>query len=512
METLQTFLPGYYRDSVALMQLSAKLASQPGVAFASAQMATAANIDLMVGTGLLATAPAARPNDLLVVVQAATAAEGTAALEFAQATLDEKKAVAEGSATREPPRSVTMALAQQPDSNVVLISTPGEFAGAEAMKALHQGLNVMMFSDNVPGWQEVELKTYARDHDLLVMGPDCGTSILGGVPLAFANVVTPGPIGVVGASGTGIQQVTCLIDSLGQGISHAIGTGGHDLSQEVGGITMLSALGLFAADEKTKVIVLLSKPPAESVAARILEEAQKVTKPIVICFLGDEIRPARGKLTFAPTLEQAAVLAVGLLTGQRTKAGPERGDSDRALLEGRHAAGFVRGLFTGGTFCYEAQILLQPFLGEVFSNTPTKGVQKLPDLWKSQGHTLIDLGDDDFTRGKPHPMIDPSTRNDRLLQEAKDPQTGLILLDLVLGYGAHENPAAGLVEVIARSRAVAQAEGRKLEFVGFVCGTDKDPQNLAQQRAALSGAGVFVAESNAHAAELVRQLVAGSQA
>jgi len=508
MENTQHFLTGYYRDSVALMQLSSRLAAQEGIASASAQMATAANLELLVNAGLLGQVVPARPNDLLLVIRASTAEHGQAAFEFAKKTLDEKPSGG-GPEKPEPPRSVEMALSAQPESNLALISTPGEFAAAEALKALKQGLNVMIFSDNVSGAQEVMLKTFAREHELLVMGPDCGTSLIGGVPLAFANVVAAGAIGVVGASGTGIQQVTCLVDALGEGISHAIGTGGHDLSEEVGGITMLSALDMLAHDNNTEVIVLLSKPPARSVAWKIIAAAKLVPKKVVICFLGAEQQLDGSNLSYARTLEEAAMLAVGLLRPSRQLTLTGRLVREKNQLDPHRTNGFVRGLYTGGTFCYEAQILLQSALGEVYSNIPTKGVKKLPDLWTSVGHTIIDLGDDVFTRGKPHPMIDPSTRNERLLKEALDPQTGLILLDLVLGYGAHEDPAAGLVEVIRQARESADKGGRRLEFVGFICGTTKDPQGFEKQASTLRGAGVILAQSNAHAAEMVQYLVTG---
>jgi succinyl-CoA synthetase alpha subunit len=508
METTQEFFPGCYRDSVALMMLSSRLSQREGVESASAQMATAANIDLMVQAGLLGQAVPPRPNDLWIVVRSQTPEQGREALAFAQAALVEKRSEGE-SARGEPPRSIEMALAESPEANVVLISTPGEYAGAEALKALKQGCNVMMFSDNVPVEQEVLLKTYASEHELLVMGPDCGTAILGGVPLAFANAVARGPVGVVGASGTGIQQVTSLIDRAGLGISHAIGTGGHDLSLEVGGLTMLSAMNLLERDPQTKVVVLLSKPPAEAVARHILAVAQTLTKPVVVCFLGAGPREPEGNLVFATTLENAAQAAARIL-GRAVPSREARSAADRLRVEPlrsrRVHGGVLRGLYTGGTFCYEAQVLLRDVLPGLSSNTPTSGVAKMADLWNSRGHTILDLGDDDFTRGRPHPMIDPATRNERLLKEARDPETAVLLFDVVLGYGSHDNPAGGLVAAIVQARAEAQQAGRDLAFVGFLCGTDRDPQGYRQQESDLANAGVLLAESNAHAAELIRAL------
>lgn len=523
METLQQFFPNYYRDSVALMQLSAKVAAREGVKAASAQMATAANIQLMVDAKLLKQAVDAKPNDLLVVIQADSVAIAEDALAFIKTLLEENSSSGnqQGGVAAEPPRSIAMGIELLPDANLAMISTPGDFAAGEAMKALKNGLNVMLFSDNVSVEQEIALKQYAEKNDLLVMGPDCGTAIIQGIPLAFANVVSRGNIGVIGASGTGIQQVTCLIDQLGYGISHAIGTGGHDLSEAVGGITMRSALTLLEKDPATDIIVLISKPPADSVARQLVAAAQKISKPVVINFLGadpalrTDLSQAGDNITWADTLESAAYLAVGLIPNARVKqtdkqqrlsAFNEVIAKRTPLLKADQVN--VRGLYTGGTFCYEAQLLLAPHLKECRSNTPIKSLKRLDNIWQSQGHTIIDLGDDDFTRGKPHPMIDPSTRNERLLQEASDPSTAIILVDLVLGYGAHENPAEGLVGTIEQASKIAAAAGRTLFFVGFICGTQNDPQQYQKQQQLLQDAGVLLAESNAHATEIVAAIIA----
>ncbi len=519
MQTIQQFFPNYYRDSVALMQLSAKTANIEGVIAASAQMATAANIQLMVDAGLLQAALPAKPNDLLLVIQADNEAAIEAALHFVKQTLDESAShKAQGEMSVEPARSIAMGVEHLPEANLALISTPGDFAAAEALKALKLGLNVMIFSDNVSVEQEVLLKQYARDHDLLVMGPDCGTAIIQSIPLAFANVIRPGKIGIVGASGTGIQQVSCLIDQLGEGLSHAIGTGGHDLSEAVGGLTMLSALALLADDPATEVIVLISKPPAASVAEKVIAAAKTIQKPVVINFLVASINSVEhhdGRALYsAETLESAAHMAVAVLRNQpmhldsdTTRVAPFMNELKQNIAKLQPSQRYVRGLYAGGTFCYEAQLRLQPVLGTCASNTPARDVQKLTNIWKSTGHTIIDLGDDDFTRGKPHPMIDPSTRNERILQEANDPETAVILLDLVLGYGAHPDPANTLAKVIIQARQNAVAQGRYPIFVGFICGTQGDPQHYDQQVKQLRDAGVVLAESNAHATAVVAAIV-----
>jgi FdrA protein len=499
-----------YRDSVALMQLSAKLGVLAGVRQASAIMATAGNLALLREAGLAIGEIQAGPDDLLVALEGEE--EGLeAALDSAEAELTRARPVThEWEAGRLPPRSLEMGLAELATANLALISTPGDYAAAEAMKALRLGLNVMLFSDNVALEEEIELKHYARAHDLLVMGPDCGTAIIGGVPLGFANVVRRGDIGAIAASGTGLQQVTCLIDRWGKGISHAIGTGGHDLHARVGGITMLQGLEALTADPATRVIVLISKPPHPEVAGRVLEAAGRSGKPIVVNFLGadpDSVR--RANVHPVRTLEDAARLAVALAGGDAdAPAGAAGSEEARHIPQLASGQKYIRGLYSGGTFCYEALLLLTEAFGGVASNTPLAPEDMLPDVWRSQRHTVVDLGDDAFTRGRPHPMIDQTLRKQRILQEAADPEVAVILFDVVLGYGAHPDPAPELAAALEQARAVAAVAGRQLALVGSVCGTAGDPQDLARQEAVLRDAGILLAESNAQAVRLAAAIAA----
>ncbi len=495
-----------YRDSVSLMQLSAKIGARAGVRQASAVMATAGNLDLLRAAGLVAAAVAPAPNDLLVALEGEDEAALSDALAAAEAELTRAPAPRTGGPRRLPPKSLEMALAAAPGANLALISTPGDYAAAEAMKALRLGLNVMLFSDNVAVDDEIRLKRYAREQDLMVMGPDCGTAILNGVPLGFANVVRRGAIGAVAASGTGLQQVTCLIDRWGQGISQAIGTGGHDLSAKVGGITMLQGLDALAADPGTRVVVLISKPPDPEIATRVLAAAEAAGKPIVVNFLGaDPSTVRRPNVHPVRTLEDAASLAVALAGGRR----PEPASAAAEIPPLAPGQRYVRGLYSGGTFCYEALLLLSEALGRVASNTPLEPGSALTDVWRSEGHTAIDLGDDVFTRGRPHPMIDQTLRIERLQKEAADPEVAVILLDVVLGHGAHPDPAAELGPAIRSARAAAKRAGREVAFVGSVCGTAADPQDLGRQEAALREAGVVLAESNAQAVRLAARIAAG---
>ena len=507
MITRYLMLPQQYRDSVSLMRLSSGFVGREGVKQFSAVMATAANLDLLRSAGLLDGTVSAGANDLIIAVSGSDAAAVESVLADARTAVMESAVAASGGGRRgeAPARSIGMALEGGKEFHLALISTPGEWAAHEAMKALIRGMHVMMFSDNVAIEDEVELKRYAAARDLLVMGPDCGTAIIAGVPLAFANVVRRGDIGVVGASGTGMQQITCLVDRFGAGISHAIGTGGHDLAQAVGGATALTGIRMLAGDPGTKVIVLVSKPPAPEVAQKVLEAASATGKEIVVNFIG--LRgglPELPRLHKAETLEDAARLAVELagkpLAAEPAEAAPPSPNyapSQRSL----------RGLYSGGTFCYEASMLLRDLPGGLASNAPVAPEQKLDDPWISRGNCLVDMGDDVFTRGRPHPMMDPSLRVARILEEARDPETAVILLDLVIGHGSHADPAAGLAAAVGEARAIAAAEGRELAFVGFVCGTAGDPQDLAAQERTLREAGVLLAGSNARAVRLARGLL-----
>jgi succinyl-CoA synthetase alpha subunit len=486
-----------YRDSVALMQVSTRIAALPGVQRAALVMASAANLALLREAGLLEQSLPPSPGDLLVVAKAETEAALQAALREAELALAAPApAPAGGGAHDTPPRSIQMGVAAQPGASLALISTPGEYAAAEALKALRLGLHVMLFSDNVSLEDEALLKREAARRGLLVMGPDCGTAIVGRVPLGFANAVRRGPVGVIGASGTGLQHVTAALDRANVGVSHALGTGGRDLRAEIGGASMLRALDELGADPETRVIVLVSKPPAQSVAARVLERAAAIGKPVVVCFLGAPDPGALGgNLTGARTLEEAAAMAAACARGERPARTPA---SLPQFAPPRLAARqrYVRGLFSGGTFCYEATHLLAQCCPEVRSNTPVGDALALEDAWRSRGHALVDLGEDEFTRGRPHPMIDHRLRNERMVREAHDPDVAVILFDVVLGYGAHPDPAAAMLPAIRAARAAAHGSPA---LVAYVCGTQGDPQDLVRQEAALREAGVILASSNAQA-------------
>ncbi len=506
MPTLHKVLPNLYRDSVTLMQLANTLASLEGINQAFAFMATPANLDLLHDTGVTIEGLQAKPNDLVIAVDAVGDNAGAAAIERAEEELRREAPASETEAHPTVPRSIAMGVKELPGANLALISTPGEYAAAEALKALGKGLHVMMFSDNVSLEDEIRLKRMAHERGLLMMGPDCGTAIINGVPLGFANVVRRGSIGIIGASGTGVQQVTSLIDQWGGGVSQAIGTGSRDLNEAVGATTMLDALDSLAEDRSTRVIVLISKPPSQRVAERVLARAREIRKPVVVDFIGATVRAGAPDVLSVDTLDEAAAEATLLAGGSIPELRPRdpTGGQEFTFAPGQL---YLRGLFSGGTFSYESTYLLAKRLGPIRSNTPVRRGQKLSNPWKSRGHTTVDMGDDEFTRGRPHPMIDYRLRVERMLQEAQDPRVAVILFDVVLGYGSHPNPSEAIVPAVEQAREIASKEGRTLAFVASVCGTDRDPQQLSRQQSALEKAGVILGRSNAQAARLAARIL-----
>ena len=502
---------GAYFDSVVLMLLSRELKGRDGVRDAVVTMGTPTNLELLVSMGCApGDVAGVTPNDLVVAVDGADASVVAGTLAAAEEALARRQAPVGGAARAAAgPATLEAALRAQPGANVAVISLPGAYAAREARRALDHGLHVMLFSDNVPLADEIALKTYARGRGLLVMGPDCGTAILNGKPLCFANVVRRGPVGIVAASGTGLQEVSVLVDRAGSGVSQGLGTGGRDLKNErVGGITMLMGIEALAADDATRVIVVISKPPAPAVAAKVLAALEAAGKDAVVHFIGlaSPPVPATTRVRHAANLEEAAGLAVAMAGGRPwTRRTFDLPEAEIAALVARETAGlaapqrFARGYFTGGTLADEAWILLHRLTGAVHSNNQTDPKFVLADPRVSVGHTVVDLGDDVFTVGRPHPMIDPSTRTARIDAEAPDPSIAVMLVDVVLGYGSHPDPAGALVPSLVAAKQAAAARGGRLPVVASVTGTPGDYQGLTGQTAKLQEAGVVVMPSNAQA-------------
>ena len=479
---------GFYLDSVALMQISAGLAALPDIDDAVAMIGTPSNLEIMREAGLLApSGEAAGPNDLVLAVRAGDGAAVEAALSHAHGALERE--IAPGGGGDWQPRTLDGALERMSDANLVLISTPGAFASREARRALDRGLNVMLFSDNVPLEAERALKQHAHALGLLVMGPDCGTAYVAGTPLAFANVVPRGRVGVIAASGTGLQEVAVLLARAGAGVSHGIGVGGRDLCDAVGGVSTLDAVDLLASDTGTDHLILVSKPPGPRTARRVLERLAASGKPCTaVVFGADDLETPPGGLVMAPTLKDAVERATGRpIAPDFDAAAIARCEAER--LPARRRA--LRGLFCGGTLATEAQAVL----AEAEIHTASGRASAAP-RGSSASHVVIDLGADEYTVGRPHPMIDPAPRTEKLREALADREVAVVLLDVVLGLGAHPDPAQPVCEAV-------RAAGRERPVVvASVCGTGDDPQDHGHQTAMLRDAGVVVAPSNADAAAL----------
>lgn len=497
-----------YYDSATLMLLSSKVGQHIGsTKQVAVMMGSDMNKDIMRASGLLGPeGEAANPNDLVFAIQAETEAIIEEALAMAQEILNSRSAKMEQQDTQVV-KTVADAAARLSDPKLAVVSLPGKYAVREVKKLLRENCHVLLFSDNISCEDENTLKDMALERDLLMMGPDCGTAVINGVGLGFANKLRRGNIGLAAASGTGLQEVMSLISNFGGGVSQALGTGGRDLKDVIGGKMMAHCIRLLQDDPDTQVIVVISKPPAPSVMENMLEQLKQSQKPTVVCFLGgDESMDAQG-LYLVHTLEEAACKALELaatgcpqelLDGHYALA--DMADTLRDCLGSQQK--YIRGLYCGGTLAYESMLLMGKALGDVHSNIALESRLLLDGTAPSVGHTVLDLGDDAFTVGKPHPMIEPSLRGERLLQEALDPATAVILLDVEIGYGSHENPASVVAEEISQAKAVLAEEGREVVFVASICGTYEDMQDYAAQKTLLEQQGVVVLESNAQAAEL----------
>lgn len=488
-------LKNNYQDSINLMLLTNTINDLDGVTMSQIMMGTDANKDILNNTGLLTPeAEAASPNDMMIVVDS----EDEQIMEEVLPAIDTFLAdlSAKGDDKEKPAAaSWQEALTALPDANVALFSIPGEYGAAEMEKALKNGLHVFSFTDNVAIEDEVRLKKLAHEKGLLMMGPDCGTGIISSIPIAFTNVVSPGNIGVVGASGTGIQEVTTIIDRLGGGVVHAIGTGGRDLSDKVGAITVKDAIVALENHEPTDVICVISKPPAKEVRDEVVQLLQSISKPVVAIFLGEKPEAHEGKVYLAHTLEETAQIAVDLANEEAVKRNYFT-KLDKPNVSTLDKDKVVKGLYSGGTLAAEAGMLISEALN-------LEGLVKQEGyILHSHGYDVIDLGDDIYTQGKPHPMIDPEVQIQKIEEYAEDEQTGIILFDVVLGYGAHEDMVGALLPAIEAAQTTAKTAGRDLYFVATVCGTTKDPQNYQDAVDRLKAAGVYVAESNAKAVQL----------
>ena len=493
--------PGTYRDSLLLLSATRAMEEGTGVSWATAAMATPAAVEDLTARGFppgdLAGADA---NALVLAVRAADDPAAAEALERGQAAVFAESASPREEPGRTSPRTIAEAVARLPGANVAVVSVPGPYAALAAHAALSAGLHVLLFSDNVPLAEEVELKERARRLGLLLMGPGAGTAVLAGVGLGFANAVAPGPVGVVAAAGTGAQEVMSLLDRWGIGVSQVIGVGGRDLSGAVGGLMALEAVRALDDDPGTEVSLLVSKPPDPDVARSVIG-ASRATPVVAACLGMSAPDGLIGNAPLAATLEQGALLVAGIL-GRPVPglAGDPDGGIDRAVTRMAGPRCAVRGYFTGGTLCYEAQVVLSRALGPVYSNIPLRPDLGLPA--PAGAHVCLDLGEEEYTKGRPHPMIDPAARKEIMRAEAFGADIAAVLLDIVLGYGSHPDPAGEIAETCADIVAGGAA------VIAYVLGARADRQGLDRQRRTLQDAGAIITASAAEAARAAAAVAA----
>ena len=502
-------LRNQYYDSVALMLAAKKLKQEEHVIDAAYMMGTDINKTMLKDGHMLdEEGETAQANDLIISVKSNK--DLNRILDLAEDLLSAKKSP-EGK-VGEKTNTFRSTIHEHPETNIAVISLAGAYAAREAREALASGLHVLLFSDNVSIEDEINLKKFAIQRDLLLMGPGAGTAIINGVGLGFANEVPRGEIGIVSAAGTGLQEVSTLLAKYGSGISQAIGTGGRDLSKDVGGLMFFTSIDALQSDPNTNTIVLISKPPDEEIVQKLLAKINDSPKPIVLCMLGAKPPETTSEnLNFTRTLEECALVAHKISTSQEIGI-LQTAEEDTKLLQEIHPVRsrfnpnqkYIRALYSGGTLCYEAQVIWKEMLPEaVYSNAPLIEENRLEDVSTCTGHCILDLGEEEFTVGHPHPMIDNQLRIQRIFQEAGDTSTAVILFDVVLGYGAHRNPAKELSKAIKS----IQLDYPNIIWIASVIGTEEDPQNLSKSIGYLQDAGVIVCKSNAQAARLSANLV-----
>ena len=495
-----------FRDSIQLMRLSEDVKKLEGVDDAVVSMGTDTNRRLLQDLGLLGSeSRGAGDGDLIIAVRVRGGSDVGEVMGRVEQLVMAPPVSSGGTRTRVL-HSVKSALDAMQGANLAIVSLPGKQAFEPTMDLLRSGMNVHLFSDHVPMEQELKLKQYASSKGLLVMGPGAGTSIINGVGLGFANAVRKGDIGIVASAGTGIQEVSIMLDRIGLGVSAALGVGGTDVSEQVGGLMMKDCLGLLEKDRGTRMIMIVAKTPKAKVIREVMDHVERRTsKPVVACFLGlDPPEAADERVAYAKTLH-SAVHATARASGAEaesefdSKVSTTFNQLSKAAKDLRAEVGtdrrFVRGLYSGGTLAHETLLIFKELVGEAYSNTPLSERFQLPDPNVSKGNSIVDLGDESFTAGRAHPMIDPTLRKLRIAQEAKDQSVALILLDVVLGYGSSPDPGGALVGAI--EGAVKGSGTRGLAVMAHVCGTESDPQSLKAQSERLTEADTLLFPSNA---------------
>ncbi len=500
--------PNQYYDSVQLLFVTSSIKKMDGVETALAAMGTPANKTVFHDIGFAdESVDNSLPSDLIIGVKGIDQEHCDLAVSEAMKMLGEQASGTPDSASY---KNFESALKDKQQANLCIISVPAEYVKEEAFKALNAGLHVMIFSDNVPLDVEREIKELAVGQGLLCMGPDCGVANINGISFLVGSIVRKGPIGICAASGVGLQEVAALIHGAGSGISQGIGTGGKDLKDQVGGLTMLSGLDALEKDPATEVITVISRKPEDKTLSKVLERVANCTKPVVICFMGcDEAPIVQSGAAYAQNLEEAARLALGLIGKPLDVAdeGSFREIAEREAGAMSQEQKYVRGLFCGGTFVEESMVTMRADIGDIYSNAPLSGELKLDHSTVSYKHSVVDYGDEEFTLGRPHPVIDTEPRRQGIEREGEDPEVAVMLLDFILGPAVNANPVQSVIDSIKQAKKAAAGRGGHLAVVASVCGTEDDPQSLSLQEKMLRDEGVLVCPDNYQAALLAAEII-----
>ncbi len=509
MESVIKVYPNRYYDSVQLMFITSSIKKKQGIKTALVAMGTQANKDIFDDIGMNSNSiMQAGPNDMIIGVSGVDKTTCEQAIIEIQTILSGNGASTEANAVSY--SSLETAVRANSQANLCIISVPGEYAKAEAVKALNAGLHTLIFSDNVSLEEEREIKLLAAEKGLLCMGPDCGVANINGISFLVGSIVRKGPIGICAASGVGLQEVAVLIHEAGSGISQGIGTGGRDLKDKVGGLTMLAGIDALERDEETRIIVLISRKPESSTLEKVLNRVMNCVKPVVVCFMGCEKEEIeKTGAVYARSLEDAAREALTLAGMNFKRADLEKiiELADTQVMAMSAEQKYVRGLFCGGTFVEEAMTAMREDIGDIYSNAPLREELRLTKSTVSYKNTVVDYGDEEFTVNRPHPVIDTQPRAAGILREAMDPETAVILLDFVLGPAVNNDPVSSVLDNIKAAMKIASERGGKLAVIASVCGTESDPQKRSTQEEMLRETGVVVCPSNYQAALLAGKII-----
>ena len=492
----------FFRDSVQMMQFSQQLRDEQGVTDAAIVMATELNkntlknMDLLTEDGIAAT-----ENDTLISINCEDENSFNNATQKAEQLLVSTSIKAKNEFT-----SLASALDSFSNANIASLSIPGQFVKEIATELLEKKLHLFVFSDHVSLDDEIYLKNLALEKNVLFMGPEAGTSILSGNVFGFGNRIRKGSVGIIGASGTGIQESTTLLDLFGEGISHAIGVGGRDLQKDVGGMMTMKSMEIFEDDPNTKAVLLVSKPVDDDVRNIIINKINNFSKKYyVLCLIGDkENCEDSTKIKFSKSIQTSVLKILQSLNGDIYKKTKDvvknQVDDSIKLAESlskdlNEEQKFVRGFFAGGTLCYESKILLEQIVGKVYSNLSSDDAYSITGDAPSKENTLIDFGEEQFTSARPHPIIDPLLRKNRILEEAHDPNVGVIIIDIICGINAAKNTMAFHAETIKKAIQIAKEKGRKLFVFTYICGTEKDVSENELQMLRDSGAKIFTSNA-----------------